>query len=233
MTFSGPGGIGPARVRLEQIKPNRFVLLEGFRYRSDAGAEFELTPATLGETDLTSVPFGFRWFVNSYGRHTLPALLHDCLVRPDCAREVVQPDAAPPSRAQADDVFLEALRDQGVPFVRRHLMWASVVFNTRFTRAGALGFALMCIWVAAAASGTVSFFGGIWWWFPWLPIIAALAPIPFALLWRTKWRAGIWFGYGVVFLAPAGLAVHASYAAYWALESFIVRTNRPPPWREF
>ena len=80
MPFTGPAGVGDARVRLEQVEPKRFVLLEGFRYRSPAtGKRFEVTPKSLHKTDLASVPFLMRWFVNSYGRHTLPALLHDCL----------------------------------------------------------------------------------------------------------------------------------------------------------
>ena len=106
MPFAGPAGVGDAVVKLQQVAPKDFVLLEGFRYTSASGVAYEVQPTALGSTDLASIPYVFRWFVHSYGRHTLPALLHDCLVRGACASATAAPV---PSRVEADDLFLEAM----------------------------------------------------------------------------------------------------------------------------
>jgi hypothetical protein len=218
---------------LEQVKANRFKLLEAIHYvRPDASSAFEVTPDILGETDLTSVPFGFRWFVNAYGRHTLPALLHDCLIDPEDAAAATLPGGAPPpDRSEADDIFLEALRDRRVPLIRRRLMWSSVTFNTRFSYAGLWARLFTILWILCATAGTLTFFSAWWWAGPWLSILATFAPIPAAALWGAKWRAGIWFGYGVVFLVPAAIVVHASYFVYAAVERVIPQGPVPaePP----
>lgn len=77
------------------------------------------------ETDLASVP-QFLWgVIASYGRQTLPALLHDRLCW--AARLPDQPGAFQRrARREADDQFRRTLRASGSGPIRRWLMWAAV-----------------------------------------------------------------------------------------------------------
>jgi len=231
MPFSGPGGVGKARVQLEQISPKRFKLLRGFRYEPEVGgAHYEVTPEALESTDLTSVPFLFRWFVNSYGRHTLPSLLHDCLVRGDCAQAVTgPPGTSPPTRSEADHIFLEALRAEETPWIRRRLIWSAVTFSTRFSHSGPLSTTLMILWILGAVAGTALFVAGVWFGIPLMYVAAGLAPIAATLLWGPERRAGIWLGYGVIFLLPAAIVVLGSYLVYWLAERALNTPSPPSP----
>ncbi len=230
MPFNALDGVSKANVKLEQVESKRFKLLEGFRYRREHSADsFAVTSGDLGNTDLTSVPFGLRWFVNSYGRHTLAALLHDCLINGMCARAATIAPAVPPTRSQADDIFLEALSERKVPIIRRHLMWSAVTFNTRFSYAGGVAKLLMVLWILLALAGSALFFSGFFWGFPWVPIAAALAPFGASALWASKWKAGIWFGYGVVFLVPAAVVVHLSFLAYLLAEEVVGSLSKQGP----
>ena len=119
--FTSVDGFASARVVVEQRSDTAFVLREGFRYRNDEeDLDFTVLPDDLPETDLASVPWFLRWFVPAYGRHSLAALLHDHLVE--------NGDRLTPrvSRVRADEIFLQALEELGVPTLRRHLMWAAV-----------------------------------------------------------------------------------------------------------
>ncbi len=251
MPFCALDGTVPAPVKLEQVESKKFELIEGFRYVDDLSRKvFEVTPMGLGPTDLTSVPFLFRWFVNAYGRHTLPALLHDCLIRGECAKDATV-SGQPPTRAEADDIFLEALCEQGVPFIRRHLMWAAVTFNTRIRYESAGVRAAMWIWVVSAIAGTALVFAPWWWsaldWFPHLgpvpllSLLAVLAPNAGALLWGRKRRAGLWFSNGIPLLGPPGVVVLAWFGAYKLMENVYARvfhsrfgrTTPPPSVKDF
>jgi Protein of unknown function (DUF1353) len=66
-------------------------------------------------TDFASVPRLFTWLVPSAGKYTKAAVLHDYL----CDTGVVP-------RNDADGVFRRAMRELGVPTVRRYLMWGAV-----------------------------------------------------------------------------------------------------------
>lgn len=239
MGFQNPTGTGPAEVKLHQVEPKRFELLDGFRYTSDGADEYAVSPSALKQTDLASVPFAFRWFVQSYGRHTLPALLHDCLVRPDCAATT---GSSGITREAADDVFLEAMQVEGVPFFRRHLMWSAVSIHTRFSYSGSLARLLTIVWGIVAALGIALVVSGFVRLFDdpdgaaiALLVAGSLGPIPGALLWLHRWRAGVWFGYAVVFLLPATLVIYASFLPYRILERIAARRdgNAPPSYRNF
>jgi hypothetical protein len=69
-------------------------------------------------TDFASVPRVFAWFLPRYGRYTKAAILHDHLWR------VAVPNGL--SRLDADGIFRQAMRELGVPFLRRWIMWAAV-----------------------------------------------------------------------------------------------------------
>jgi Protein of unknown function (DUF1353) len=69
-------------------------------------------------TDFASVPGLFTWLVPRYGRFTKAAILHDFLC-----------DEAKEGRfigSQADGIFRHVMRELGVGFIRRWVMWAAV-----------------------------------------------------------------------------------------------------------
>lgn len=237
MPFSGPTPGTAAKVQLEQVDAKQFQLLQAFRYLDPKGRTFVVTPDILGLTDLTSVPSGFRWFVNTYGRHTLPALLHDCLIRAELAKRALQSGDAVRDRQEADDIFLVAMKEQGVATIRRRLMWSAVTFNTRFRYLGWPACIGMILWTLAALAGTGLLYRGAWA----APDLASTAiglagPLPFALLCGRSASAGIWFGYGIALLLPAGVVVHVSYFFYWCFEHLLAAiglSTRPPTFRHF
>jgi hypothetical protein len=75
-------------------------------------------------TDLASVPMPLWGVVASYGRQTLPAILHDATSKlADSDRPASSRRAA---RRDADRLFHDTLRETGTGPVRRWLMWAAV-----------------------------------------------------------------------------------------------------------
>jgi Protein of unknown function (DUF1353) len=87
---------------------DRFVVPAGFR------------------TDFASVPRAFVWLIPKYGRYTKAAILHDFL----CAES----KNGRFDRDDADGLFRRAMRELGVPFLRRWLMWAAVSVATQWTK---------------------------------------------------------------------------------------------------
>lgn len=114
-------------------------------------------------TDLASVP-GFLWGILApYGRHLRPALLHDhrCAVAEGVLPEDADNrDAAgrpmPPGRTgvqvrtEADDLFREALRSEGVGPARSWMFWTGVCFGRfwLYARWRALGLGGLALAVA-------------------------------------------------------------------------------------
>jgi hypothetical protein len=80
-------------------------------------------------TDFASVPRVFVWFIPRYGRYTKAAILHDYL----CGIAV---PAGRISRIEADGIFRQAMRELGVPFLRRWIMWAAVRLGALTNPAG-------------------------------------------------------------------------------------------------
>ena len=70
-------------------------------------------------TDFASVPRVFVWLIPRFGRYTAAAVLHDWLVRDGIRNRLV-------TSRDADGIFRRVMREQGVPVVRRWLMWAGV-----------------------------------------------------------------------------------------------------------
>lgn len=99
-------------------------------------------------TDFASVPRVVQWLIPSYGRYTLAAIVHDwlCVDLKRYYNEVshyldamshLWPNPghpAPPvaSSRDTDGIFRRIMRELGVPFLRRWVMWTGV-------RWGALG----------------------------------------------------------------------------------------------
>lgn len=209
----------PARIVLHQVNPREFELVEGFRYQGRAGTQTVL-PEDLPNTDLASIPRLLGWFANSYGTHTLAALLHDHLVRNGTRLD------PPVARHRADDVFRTALGELGVPYLRSLIMWSAVVLATRWKSSLAARLA-MAAWMAAALAGIATLAWTLAARHP-LLVVPLLAPVPFALLWsRREFAAGVIGGYTLWFITLPTVINFVAYGAYWIIEVTVFR----PLWR--
>lgn len=210
-----PSGVPPV-IKLEQVDRSTFKLGSTVRYWGPTGLpaldpESErrlrsVDPSSLPSTDLASVPGPFRWWVKSYGIHTPAALIHD--------RFIGDPEPGDPGRPlgvteqQIDRYFRFMLRELGVPFFRRWLMWAAVAGRTRI-HGGLRRATSMVIWFVLAVFGVVVIVagavGGEWG----LIAVATLLPIPASALWGRQAGAGLIIAYVGVpcLLAPSALAV--------------------------
>lgn len=95
--------------------PSRWKLVQGFSYQGRHEL-FEVPPNIT--TDFASVPRVFVWLLPRYGRWTPAAILHDHLWSLARKGEFKKIDA--------DGIFNRAMRELGVPFLRRWIMWAAV-----------------------------------------------------------------------------------------------------------
>jgi hypothetical protein len=77
-------------------------------------------------TDFASVPRVVVWLIPRFGRYTMAAVLHDWLVTAGIARGAV-------SSRDADGLFRRVLREEGVPPLRRWLMWTGVRWGALVT----------------------------------------------------------------------------------------------------
>jgi hypothetical protein len=100
---------------VEELAGERWQLVDPVTY--EGNTETFVVPAGF-QTDFASVPRVFVWLLPRYGKYTKAAILHDWL----CARV----RAGTFDRADADGLFRRSMRELGVPFVRRWLMWAAV-----------------------------------------------------------------------------------------------------------
>lgn len=109
-------GFEHSTVQVEQVDDTNWKLLEGFDYQGRS----EVFHVPIGQpTDFASVPRLFVWFLPRYGRWTKAAILHDHLWR----------DRAGEGRmayVDADGTFRRAMRELGVPFLKRWIMWGAV-----------------------------------------------------------------------------------------------------------
>ena len=103
------------KIVVEEISDERWELVEPVTY--EGNTDTFVVPAGF-ETDFASVPRVFVWLLPRYGKYTKAAILHDWL----CARV----RAGTFDRADADGLFRRSMRELGVPFVRRWMMWAAV-----------------------------------------------------------------------------------------------------------
>jgi hypothetical protein len=102
-------------VDVREIDSTTWETLRALTYHGNTD-DFVVPPHE--RTDFASVPRIFVWFLPRYGRYTKAAILHDHLWR------VAVPNGL--SRLDADGIFRQAMRELGVPFLRRWIMWAAV-----------------------------------------------------------------------------------------------------------
>ncbi len=224
-TISSPSRDGS--VDLTQVDDRWFRLRSTITYNGDVGisglepsdiaAIRTVDNASLGRTDLASVPAPFRWWVNSYGIHTPAALIHDRLIGDPPEGSEPRPESI--TDQQVDAYFRSMLKTLGVPFFRRWLMWAAVALRTRL-QTGTRRRLLMVTWIVLAASGTIgasiALLSREWGQF----VVYAAAAAPASLLWGRQFGAGLIIAYvGVPFLlGPAAIAI-PSIGLYAVLES--------------
>lgn len=91
----------------------RFVLVQDFEYHGSRGCYF--VPAGFS-TDFASIP-RILWPIIGppYGRHSKAAVVHDWLYSTEHV-----------TRARADRAFRDIMRECGVGFLRRWVMWLGV-----------------------------------------------------------------------------------------------------------
>jgi hypothetical protein len=120
-------GFSPgSTVDVRQVDDQNWMTLRALTYRAKT-EEFEVPVDE--RTDFASVPRVFVWFIPRYGRYTKSAILHDYL----CSVAV---PAGRISRIDADGVFRQSMRELGVPFLRRWIMWAAVRWGALTSPAG-------------------------------------------------------------------------------------------------
>jgi hypothetical protein len=105
-----------SEVDVKEIDEKNWELLRELNY--DGTRQSFVVPVGMG-TDFASVPRVFIWFLPQYGRYTKAAILHDYLWRSGVpGNELTLPEA--------DAILRRAMRELGVPFLRRWIMWAAV-----------------------------------------------------------------------------------------------------------
>lgn len=149
MPFFDLDGLPLDRVPLVYRGGRRFQLTAPFAWVDPRDAERIVVPAhdvsrspddEGNSTDLASVPPPLWGLVASYGRQTLPAILHDRL-SDDVRRS---PATGRVERQEAvDDRFRVALRECGVTDARSTVMWAVVRLAGYVGNAPALGVAMV------------------------------------------------------------------------------------------
>jgi hypothetical protein len=121
---------GSPTLAVKQVTDTKWELMEDLVYE---GRDETFVVDKGFRTDFASVPGFLTWLVPRYGRYTRAAILHDHL----CKRS----QEGTFDRHHADGIFRRAMRELGVSFLRRWLMWIAVRFGAgwgSFWRAGVL-----------------------------------------------------------------------------------------------
>lgn len=211
----------PAQIKLRQVSQKSFVLESSMRYTGPTGVDGlteqarTLRPADLGpdaETDLTSVPAALRWFVGPYGVHTPAALLHDRLIGTTAVPGV--------SDSDADRFFRFMLKELGVRFIRRWMMWTAVAFGTRW-RAGGVRQLSVLLWSITAVLGMAALVYGIAQGNLWIVAAALVAPFVAAGLWEKQYGAGLAASLSAIWILPPTVVGAVGYVVYVAFENFL------------
>ncbi len=237
---SGDSGI----VGLRQISPTAFLVTERFRFGNDhfendilrllkkhgteSGEERRemldtartFTPTDENATDLASIPPFMRWFENTYGSHTLAAIIHDELI-------VGTPNGgALKSDTLSDRFFRHMLEASGVPWLKRWIIWAAVALRSRWA-AGGWRRVTIVVWTLVALAGIGSFLtavamliGGQGFTATVGTLLGLALILPFlaAPLWGSQWGASVVAALAGVFVIPGAVSVLAGTVVYTGIE---------------
>lgn len=129
---------------VRRVDNQRWVLLKDLRY-SGKTQNFMVPRGFI--TDFASVPQPLMWLIPSTGAWTLAAVLHDWLCTEGLRRSYV-------TSRDADGIFRRVMRELGVPWLVRWLMWTGVrwgaVANRRRRRGVSTDLPLMIVWTLLA-----------------------------------------------------------------------------------
>ena len=230
-------------VGLEQIDAKQFIVTRRFRF-SDGAVQTMLvdrltrdgkspddalravedartfSPTEENPTDLASIPPFMRWFVSSYGPHTLAAIIHDNLI-------VDEPNSGPlGSDTLSDRFFREMMRCAGVPYLRRWIMWAAVAMRSRWAVGGSRRVSVI-VWLLLAVTGITGFVWAlgsmIWNWDTpvdrgLMLVVAAALPFAAAVLWGRQFGAAIVAAVAALWILPPAVLAGAGSVVYFVLE---------------
>lgn len=178
------------------------------------------TPTEENPTDMASIPPFMRWFENSYGKHTLAAIIHDELI-------VDGPNTgALGSDTLADRFFRKMMQSAGVPWLKSWIMWAAVAMRSRWAAKGVTQLKLI-VWGVLAIVGIAAFVNAVGSWLfdwghlvdPWWLLgIAVVLPFASAVLWGKQYGASIVAAAAALWILPAAIFAALGYVAYWILE---------------
>ncbi len=182
------------------------------------------------KTDMASVPRFLRWFENTYGLHTLAAIIHDRLIT-----DLGPNTGALNSDTLSDRFFREMMAACGVPFLKRWIMWAAVAMRTRWAAGGyrrvtlVVWLLLATIGIAAAVGSVVALvsasgvvFGSSW---STLAFVAVVMPFASAALWGRQYGASIVAAGAALWILPPAVLAGAGYVVYSALENLLDRVT--------
>jgi hypothetical protein len=229
MPFTNFDDNEPARLLLEPIDAHEFAIVQGFKYVARVSGEKFVVGRDAGyrpppgrvpvsedneTTDFASVPFFLQWFIRSYGRHTLAAILHDHLWR---KHPVDKPLDSAAFKA-SNTVFREAMHELRVPFFRRWVMWSAVSLAS-FARRPGLWRARVIAWVAAVVGlDVITVLALVR--DPGVPAkVTAIAMLVAALVLLWPHRVVTTIGVPAIYLlTPAILVVLATVAVFYLLD---------------
>jgi Protein of unknown function (DUF1353) len=155
-----------------------------------AGARDRFVVPVGFQTDFASVPRAFQWLVPTYGRYTKSAILHDYLC--DEAR------AGRFNRDDADGIFRRTMRELGVSFLRRWIMWGAVALASFWLALKNAvhqehGFGVVRAWLRRVFSARFLLLVAVA-----VPSIAFFAAPAIVV---TVWGVAFWLLEGILFLA--------------------------------
>lgn len=123
--------------RLSTVGDTSFVLEDDLCYE---GSEDGWTVPAGFETDFATVPRIIQWLIPTYGKYTLAAILHDyfCVELSRAHRQGREPFI---TSSNTDGVFRRTMRELGVPFAQRWLIWTGVRWGAVANKARRKGIA--------------------------------------------------------------------------------------------
>jgi hypothetical protein len=203
--ITSPSGVGG--ILLEQVESRKFRLGSDITYTGETGLDLDddaaarlrnVSPTTLVETDLASVPGPFRWWADSYGMHTPAALIHDRFIGDPIDGQPGRPPGV--TEQHIDRYFRFMLRGLGIPYLRSWLMWAAVASRTRL-KSGPRKALSLFVWLVASTLGITLFVTSLLDQDTGSLIVSLVLPLVFSVLWGRQAGAGIIIAYvGVPFL---------------------------------
>ena len=225
----------PMTIDLEFVGPVNFTMAHQIAYGDEASKADFIVPNDVAsfDTDLTSIPWVFRWLVPQIGLHLPAAILHDGLVyTPEQGKTYIGPDV---SRAEADRILRDGMRDLGTPLIRRWLVWSGVSIPTKWSTKGipsklAVALTLGVVSVLGVMATLVAFHAWRIGWlgrqdaivrFAVLGAAALVIPLLLSVLWGKLWKAGAIIGIALAFLLHVTLAAAIVYAIYVVLEKLV------------